>query len=243
MAGGMNIGLVTKLWRRPLLSAAHLRYWSDMFAGQEEFTIKAVAVASPDDPEPIEADRAAGFRIIAAPNNPLSDKTNAGFREIARGYFKAHSVINLGSDNFACETYVARALNEITRGADIVLPGALYFYDLATGRGLYYERPALVGAAAVFSGRYLESIRYRPYAAGGSRPDSDLLAVAGKAGARVVRCHAGAVLDVKTDTNIATFDRLSKNRMVAMDGPDVLRRFPMRLWDLLEEVALKMNSA
>lgn len=153
-----SLAIVTALWGRPRLTRLFMRYWARIAA---PLPLVRVAVYSAEDPCP--APREALWKIVAAPNQPLSDKFNAGVEYAWRA--GASAVMIVGSDDFACEAFVAEVARRIVAGCDYLIPSGIYAYDVARRAAVLYEAEHM-GVGRVLSRRLLDRCQGRPYPSG-----------------------------------------------------------------------------
>ena len=157
----MRLGILIALWQRPKLTRLVLGYWTQLQVPGVELV--RVAVASPEDPKRVQ--RAKGFTVLQAPNEPLSDKWNAGL-----AYFEdqgVDAILIAGSDDLFCVGYVQNVCDLVQSGIDWVRLGSMYFLDLPTRRMVHMWH-LNAGAGRVFSSRLLERLGWQAWRMGRS---------------------------------------------------------------------------
>jgi hypothetical protein len=208
----ITVGIISKLWKRPALTRAFLRYYSALQVPGMRFVL--VAAASPDeDPHAnmLMHEYWPDWYFVDAPNRPLSEKSNAACSAMAS--FSPDLIINVGSDDFLDPTYIRRVVRQVQAGADYVVPAELYFFDVPTGRCCHIWNNHGMKAGAAMSSRLLDAVDWNPWIAG-DRPDSDIddrIRTVRLDGQQVEPCRlfnsTGIVLDVKSgEGNLGSYD-------------------------------------
>lgn len=93
----MKLGVVTALWGREQITRLCLRRIARAAAGRD---VELVAVT--DEPVNGATARELGWRVFAHPNEPLSDKFNAGARALRD---QVDAIVVLGSDDWVCDRF------------------------------------------------------------------------------------------------------------------------------------------
>ena len=224
----MTLGIVSALWGRPRISGAVLHYYGNLVLSGIDTTL--VAARSPEDPAP--APGVKGWHYAEAPNEPLSDKWNAGMRLMQE--LSPDAVMITGSDDVISAPYIEAAAAEIAKGADYAYFDTLCCYDMDTCRA-YLSNPARMGAGRVLSRRLLDECDWRPWPSGLERRldgGMDEKLSPSLLGQRIIRAdHVDGALcvDLKSSGNMWGFDRLRSmlRRTHPVDGPALMHRhFP-----------------
>lgn len=200
----LTLTIVTLLWLRPELARLMLKHTVSIRV--PGVTVRVIAVYSPEDPDP--ATDVPGVIYVRAPNEPFTDKWNAGSR--AARLFDPDALMILGSDDFVSEAYVADACWLIQSGSDYVMPGLFHFHDQATGETIRCEAIGKVGAGRTYSRRVLDVLDFRLWEPGRSE-NSDKANCDRMAGRwEPARIWTPAFLGVKTHINRFTFDHMRR---------------------------------
>jgi len=203
----LKLGILTALWQRPAISRVALDYYADPGLLPAGWDAALVAANSP------ASGIAAGhpWQDVYAPNSPLSDKWLAGLHALRR--HGPDAVMVVGSDDLVSRGYVAEALREIERGADVVLLTGLRIYCIETRRAAM-TWPVRMGAGRIISRRALGMIDWRLWPHGlDRRLDGGMdqrLATGRKV--RQVLLPTGdsrACLDIKSADNMWSFEEVA----------------------------------
>lgn len=227
----MRLGLLTLLWRRPELAGIMLRHTASLRVPGVELV--PLAVRSADDPQP--ADKVPGWTYAWAPNDPLSEKWNAGM--LALRMLGVDAVMILGSDDLINSSFLSRVCYLLKeKDSDYLQPGGLWVYDLASNRCMYGEA-GRVGAGRVLSKRLLDIVDWRPWteAQAGKTDqamDETLDPIVWPYVMKQMPKRGEVLLDVKTsldrcDEQVWTFDDLSGLTLAKYEGETFLNyHFP-----------------
>lgn len=215
----MTLGLLTALWKRPALTRAFLDYWAELQVPGVDLMRVAAYSELTGMPHP-------GWYYVAHPNEPLTDKWNAGMH-MMRGA-APEAVMVMGSDDFAAPEYVQEACRLIQEGADLVIPRQLYLYEAATGRMLR-GRFTRVGAGITFSRRLLQQLDWQPWAPG--RPLGLENAMESRLRYSRAKYHTeyvdeAVIVDVKTAENMWPFEHYLGKGHGETDAAEVLGALP-----------------
>lgn len=233
----MKIGLLTAIWGRPRLTELVLRYYAEYFW-------HIYVVASPDDNNPVkwlDIPFDVKPQVIMHPNQPLSDKWQAGISAIEDDDIDIDAVMIVGSDDLVTPKYLEACMYLMQNGADyIYLPGC-YFYDAPTKRMIWGQAERL-GLGRCISRRLLDRLDWQPW------PEGLTHGLDGAMWERVqslgdVRhvclkdAHKNGYIgmDIKTGENIWGFDHIRENVICYdVEAEPVLRKhFPSVADELL----------
>src|SRR5690606_20373512 len=196
------LALLTCLWKRPRLSTMVLEHTARLRVKGVELV--PVAVWSPEDPEPADL-TVMGIKYVQAPNDPLSDKWNAGALVLRN--LDVDAMLVFGSDDFMGPRFIASIVNRLREGAEFVMPQSLYFFDAESKRCIY-ARAKKVGAGRALSRSALARLSYRPWRSGFNRGIDGCmdkrLQLAGIEAVYVpdIREENGYLVAVKTEENL-----------------------------------------
>lgn len=154
-----HIGILTTLWKRHDLEDIVLEYYRNMHLDSVVF--HRVAVGSEGEVSRFIAE-ASDWHYIEAPNNPLSDKWNAGMRYLEG---KVDAVLIVGSDDLLAPSTIHTLIAEWENGADVVSLEDLYYYDLDTD-SLYYSVRSHPGAGMLVGASVLMRVSWQPWPSG-----------------------------------------------------------------------------
>ena len=232
----MHVGIVSKLWKRPALTRAFLRYWAAFKVEGVRFT--CVAAISPNKDDTVrqyEEEGFEGWHFVRAPNQPLANKGNKAC--LAMKEFQPDIVINVGSDDFVSPEYVQSVIRAVEAGAHYIVPREVFFYDAPTGRACRAFKNHSLKAGAAFSKDLLDRFHWQPWWKSGQYPDRDLDKRIGVRNRTILPYGSGAVVDVKGEPPFfASYDHFrdgSKHREDA-DAAWLMAQFP-NLLTLLED--------
>lgn len=154
-----RIGIVTALWQRHALASVVLAYYASLDIDDLEFVL--VAVGSEGEASRTLAE-SSGWEYVEAPNDPLSDKWNAGIGQL-RG--RVDAVLIVGSDDILVAPAIRYLVAEMANGADAVNLDDLYFYVLATN-DLYYGERINPGASMLLRASLLDRLDWKAWPIG-----------------------------------------------------------------------------
>jgi hypothetical protein len=212
-----RVTLVTCVWQRRALTRAFwfwLVWLRQYWRHQHGIVLEAVAAAS----DPLDADLASAFgvKVIRQENHPLGAKFNAALQ--AGAETDPDAVLIMGSDDFFCER-VADYLADAVIRRESVGPKDLYFADLPGGQMRYWKgyrvksrhkEPA--GCGVLHLREFLESVHWTLW-------DSTVHHGMDHSRFRLLKERDamptlfsvkeldGFFIDVKTETNLWTYDR------------------------------------
>ncbi len=225
-----RVGVVVPTWQRPKflpITIACLR--AQTLAPAE------IVVVGSDDAASEAVVRELGCTWVNAPNFPLGDKWNAGFAALGDIDF----AMIVGDDDLVGPGWVEAALAEFDESTIMVGPEDLYVLHLASSQLVYFagygaRRPDPIGAGRIIRAQALEKVSWQACPPGARRPGLD-----GKSHAWLVRNNSpcsvkriptpptGAILDVKFDRGITSFQALAAQRGTERVDDEWLRaRFP-----------------
>jgi len=210
----IKIGLLIPVWQRHDLARIVLAHYAALSVPGVE--IVPVVVGSEGEASAALAD-AAGVLYVEAPNEPLSDKHNAGVRAM-RG-LGVDCFVNCGSDDLLNAEYFAEVAALVADGCDFFALRGIWYYDVATKR-LVYQHRSFPGAGVMLSRHVLEAVGWQPWETGQDRLlDASL----------INRCRRHAVkqawvgdlrettvraVDIKTGVNMWDFDTITARQGV-----------------------------
>lgn len=235
----MRLAILTCVWGRPDLSIPVLEHTARLRVPGAELV--PVCVWSPEDTDASRLRCVPDWHFVAAPNNPVSDKWNAGARALRHMNVDAMCII--GSDDFVNEAFIMSIVERLRQGAHYVMPQSLYFYDTRTREAIYaYARR--VGAGRTITRRVLDELNWRPWKSGFDR------GIDGAMDKRIammsdplecehvtdIRAEGGMLLAVKTEENLWTFQKMKQGlEHEELDAPALLREhFPKHARMLLQ---------
>jgi len=201
----IRLGLLTTLWRRPELTRIVLRHHANLAPSGVE--IVPVAVGSEKGAK--EMCEEEGWTFIRHKNSPLSDKHNAGLRAFQGAGVDGVAII--GSDNLLNAAYFEEMASRLAQGHEVVELRGIYFYDLFRD-DLVYADAWSTGVGRVFSRALLRRRGWEAWERGvDRRVDSaaqrQLLQWANpRSWVPDLRATDIRVVDIKTDTNMWSFD-------------------------------------
>lgn len=151
-----------------------------------------------------------GFTYIEKPNRPLSNKMNASV-EAAKG---SDYVICVGSDDILSPELFELYLGAMKQDYDFIGLQDLYFYDLRSGKALYWggysdkRKGKTVGAGRCISKRVLDSLDWQLWEKGHNRY-LDSVMRAKPINEKVINLKKENVLavDIKSGVNITHFEK------------------------------------
>lgn len=228
----MKFLLLIPLWRRARLARLVLSYYQRLALEMtaEGTQIELRCVVSPGDPDSYALCESLGISYAEHGNGFLSEKLNAGlyaFRDV--GY---DAYIKMDSDTFTCRAFFQRARALVEQGARYVIPDSVYFLDAATSECLYV-RCRKTGVGRIVHRDLLVEKDFRPYQRGVHLgTDGALCRGLGRTAAFRslvdIRAKGITILDVKTGTNMWSFDEVKANLGgMFVPAEDVLSAFPV----------------
>ena len=160
--------ILTALWKRPALTEIFLSYYSNMKERLEgQIDLVLVAVGS----EGLATERISknnGWKYIEAPNNPVSQKWNAGIKSLKD--INADAVIILGSDDFISDNLLLEYKKRLNENYVLIGVKDMYVFDVATKRfgrwrgyrpNIYEDRTGeTIGMARCISRKVMEMVNY-----------------------------------------------------------------------------------
>lgn len=152
-----NIGILTTLWKRHDLESLVMEYYRCLHI--DGINLVRVAVGSEGAVSRFNAE-SSGFHYVEAPNDPLSDKWNAGMRYLKD---KVDAVILVGSDDILSESAIRTLVAEWENGADMVGLEDLWYYE--DGR-LYESIRSHPGAGTILGASVLMRVDWEPWPKG-----------------------------------------------------------------------------
>lgn len=219
MSSKPTIAVVTCLWQRPALTSLVLAwYQAAAIKLRDKVTLKLVAVGSEGAASKNLAQKH-GWLYLEHPNKFLSDKWNIGVRFAKT--LKPDAVLILGSDDVMSipllEHYVG-LVNKVSYAGLL----DIYFLDASSFKAVHFlgyidkhRKGETVGAGRLLSSKLLDQLNWAPWAPKTRRSlDASMTEKIKKL---KVKCHAfrmnqvkgGALIDIKTGTNIGTFKAVS----------------------------------
>ena len=198
----MRLAIVTCLWQRAVLERFTLEYWSRLTVPGIELEI--VAVGSEGDASRSRCPQEAIY--TETDNLPLGRKHNVGLATAC--LVDPDAVMTLNSDNLInadAISHICRSLKD----ADWVQPHGVYMWDVLTDRLMYAYFDT--GAGRVYSRRLLDRLEWELW------PDEANVKLDGQAQDRIIQARGrryeaepgGAILDIKTATNMWTWDDIN----------------------------------
>lgn len=232
-----RLGILTALWRRPRIAEAVLRHHVALTVPGVQITV--CAVRSPEDTDP--ADDVPGVLYAESPNQPVSDKWNAGMMALQGRRLDA--VMIVGSDDMVTAGYVAEACGAILGGSDFARPLGLVFVNTETGEA---HRSALprIGLGRTLSARLLDACNWQPWPPGLTRrldggmdrrlkPVHDRRTDAAISVGCIGEDGPVEVVDLKSAVNLWDYDTMNRVRMKGTLDIDALSyltdHFPLAL--------------
>lgn len=223
---GLRLAILTCLWKRSRLSRLVL----ERIAGLEVpgVDLVRVAVYSPEDDERGGMCDVQGWQFVAHPNEPVSDKWNAGARYLR--HFDVDAMMIVGSDDFINGRLVECVVEKLKEGAKYVVPQTLYFYDTSSKKAMYC-RASKVGAGLTITRDLLERLGFRPWKSGVNKGiDGAMYKRLREIGiqypetVREIRDEGAVLLDVKTAVNNFAYPAMERGLShEKLDGPELLR--------------------
>ena len=150
----ISVYLVTTIYGRPELTRTVLSYYkglrikgaklSRLVVGSQGPTSRALA-------------KAAGWKYLEAPNEPLAAKWNAGVKKAME--LGAEIVMVIDSDTLLTPEVIEKNIHDLTEGGcDAVGWGSLFAVDTKTGRACYLPNTAVraIGPGRAFGRRVLD---------------------------------------------------------------------------------------
>lgn len=221
----IRIGLLTCLWKRSHLSDFVLGYYDRARRHlADAFTLALYAVGSEGGASRSLAQQN-GFRYVEHPNRPLGAKWNAGLQAMAHDDLDA--VLIVGSDDLLGHSYLRIVAAGVEQGYALMGLKDMYVFELATLRLCYwpgYEMASYRAGEPVGMGRcihrsLLDRVDWRLWedALNNSLDGSMMRRLAPLLGSETsphaigicaCRPHGLTAVDVKTDQNIWSFDRM-----------------------------------
>lgn len=224
----MKIVVGTTLWQRPKIE--ELTLWRIRnLAHASKHTVRRVAVGShvEDLTRPaLRADQA-GWTYFDAPNSPLGRKHQALLAGIRSWPFDA--LVIIGSDNWLSDGLIDAYVEVIEKLGGVQRPLTFgvrdcYFVNTADGRSVYWpgyppgrRHGESIGAGRLYTRAALEAVDFElwPRTAnfGLDRAATEKLRSVGAAASAVTQAQLGRearVIDLKSATNIWSFDRFTK---------------------------------
>jgi len=224
-----NIGILTALWGRHEVADIVLRYYSEMEI--EGLRLHRVAVGSEGDVTHYLAE-SNNWHYTEAPNEPLSDKWNAGMAKM-KGHVDA--VLIVGSDDLLSEKTIRMLVAEWENGADVVGLEDLYYYDLPKD-AVYYSRRSHPGAGMLIGASPLTRLSWQPWPSGlFKRLDGQLInrltTDAYPCKTRYIdKCSdkEAVLVDIKTDTNMWSVEDMARmtGRVDRVPNEELDKTFP-----------------
>ena len=162
--GAIVIGLVVPVWKRYTLTRYTLRHWQalqETLIRNKIILIPCVVKSNEDDAEKWEwIDRCHSFHSISVPNEPRSDKFNAGYKEFQDNK-NLDGVLLVGSDDVCTAEYIIGAVRMLLQGHNIVMATGLHFYNLEGGASFHIPVKSM-GAFSLISRGLLEGLNFSP---------------------------------------------------------------------------------
>jgi len=164
----MKMVILTALWKRPALTEIFLSYYSNMKERLEgQIDLKLVAVGSEGlVTEKISKDN--GWKYVEAPNNPVSQKWNAGVKSLKD--IDADAVIILGSDDFISDNLLLEYKKRLNENYALMGVKDMYVLDVPTERfgrwrgyqpNIYEDRTGeTIGMARCIGRKVMEMVDY-----------------------------------------------------------------------------------
>ena len=158
----MTIGILTTLWKRHALARIVLEHYAHLDLPGVRFVL--LAVGSEGDVSRSLAEES-GWEYIEHPNDPLSDKWNAGIATL-RG--RVDAVLIVGSDDIMTIRAIEMVLEQIRSGSEAVGLKDLHYYDTRTGDA-YYGVRHMPGAGMMVTADALDRVGWQPWESGLNR--------------------------------------------------------------------------
>jgi hypothetical protein len=212
----VRIGLLIPVWQRHELARIVLAHYAKLKVNGAE--IVSVVVGSEGDASRALADEV-GALYVEAPNEPLSDKHNAGVH--AMKGLHVDCFVNCGSDDLINAAYFEAVSHLIAEDCDYLALRGLWYYDAATKR-LVYQHRGFPGAGTMLSAHILGLVDWNPWPSGldryldgglinRCRQHSKVQAWVGDLRETDVR-----IVDVKTEVSMWDFDTITARAGVAV---------------------------
>lgn len=218
----MTLALLTTTWLRPRLTRAVLEYTAALRVPGVE--LRPIAVYSPEDPQPVTDVR--GITYVHAPNQPITNKWNAGAK--AARLFDPDALMIFGSDDFLSQEWIDEAVHCVCAGADYVMPRVLHYYDAETGSAIRCDCIGKVGGGRTLSRALLDRLDWEPWQNGRYKNADG--AMDRRIPCQPIRPDTPALLAVKTHQNEHSFDAMRRG----LKGVDVDARSLLDAYDLEE---------
>lgn len=210
----MRLGIVTCIWGRHELACMVAGYYSSIEVPGVELTLVAVGSEGGVSRAIMEP---AGWEYVEHPNQPLSDKFNAGVKHLQH---RVDAVMIIGSDDFLNIKAIEYLVRSIQAGQDAMNLDDLYYYSVEED-ALYEAARVSPGASMTMSARLLDRLGWEPWPKGHNRMlDGKLRNRIHKDGFPCKYSHVKNCLerglfmvDVKTDENM-----WSVKEMASMTG-------------------------
>lgn len=204
-----NIGILTALWKRHDLEALVMEYYRQLHIDGLNFV--CVAVGSEGDVSRFNAE-SSGFHYVEAPNDPLSDKWNAGMRRLKD---KVDAVIVVGSDDLLSEKAIRTLVAEWENGNDMVGLEDLWYYE---GGRLFESIRSHPGAGVILGASVLMRVDWEPWPAGVARRLDGHMTNRLHTDGYPCKCkyirdnleHGLILLDIKSGVNMWTVEEMSQ---------------------------------
>lgn len=231
-----NIGILTALWQRHDLEAVVMEYYRHLDIDGINFTL--VAVGSEGEVSRFNAE-SSGWHYIEAPNDPLSDKWNAGMDYLRD---RVDAVLLVGSDDILNERSIRTLVAEWENGADVVALEDLYYYSISDDTA-YYSARSHPGAGTLIGASALIRVDWHPWPAGiARRLDGAMTNRLSTVGypckfKYIDKCREKGccLVDIKSDVNMWSVDQMADmtNRVEEIPLSELDAAFP-NLRDLLQ---------
>ena len=202
-----SIGILTALWGRHELADIVLEYYRHLDMDGIEFDLCAVGSEGAASRFLAESN---GWHYVEAPNEPLSDKWNAGM-----AYFenRVDAVLIIGSDDFITPHTINVLIGAWEAGSDAVNINDLYFYDQAADT-FHFAPRTNPGAGMLIDSTVLRRLGWAPWPSGIERRlDGHLMNRLHKQGypckyrnIKGARAKDLVLIDVKTPENMWSVD-------------------------------------
>lgn len=163
-----TIGILTTLWKRHDLEGVVMEYYRSLEIDGVKF--RRLAVGSEGDVTRFNAE-SSGWEYLEYENFPLTDKWNAGMRELEG----VDAVLVVGSDDIVSERALRTLIAEWENGADVVDLEDLFYYSIEDDAA-YYSVRAHPGAGMLIGASALMKVGWNPWPSGiDSRIDGALV--------------------------------------------------------------------
>lgn len=228
----MKLGIVMPLWGREQLSRLTLQRCALETNGDRG----CILVAVTDEPINGSQARQCGFEVVHFPNQPLSDKKNAGVEHL-RG--RVDGVIYLGSDDWIISMGPRSFLDQYRFALErhpFIGPLDMWYLDLQTGKaghskGYPKESPRHgepTGAGRAMTSGVLNRVDWSPRPAGQAQGhDGGMKRKLQAAGISIFGCTQNELgirlVDIKSQTSTTSYEKL---RVEPSDWDAVLKCFP-----------------